>query len=53
MYFGGDYLNAVLNTNLHMYYDIIVDIHLVITEQIQRDYIGVMDVFFICGPYVC
>jgi hypothetical protein len=59
MYFGGDYLTAVLNTNLHMYYDSIVDIHVVFTGQIQGDYIGVMDVFFyvdhlfVNGPFTC
>lgn len=53
MYFWGDYLTTVLNTNLHMYYDSIVDIHVVFIGQIQEDYIGVMNIFFICGPFVC
>jgi hypothetical protein len=53
MYFGGDYLNAVLYTNLHMYYYSIVDIHVLITWQMQGYYIGVMDIIFMCGPFVC
>jgi len=54
MYFDNDYSIAVLNTNLHMYYDSIVYIHVVFTGQIQGDYIGAMAVFFfICGPFVC
>jgi len=36
-----------------MYYDSIVDIHVVFIGQIQEDYIGVMNIFFICGPFVC
>jgi hypothetical protein len=46
MYFGGNYSNAALNSNLHVYYDSVVSINMVITGQIQEDYIGVMDVFF-------
>lgn len=46
MYFDNDYLIAVLNTNLLMYYDSIVYIHVVFTGQIQGDYIGAMAVFF-------
>jgi len=52
-------LNAVLYTNLHMYYYYsIVDIHVLFTGQMQGYYIGAMDIFFLCvdhlfGPYTC